>query len=370
MNNPNLHMGPSIVQKPDAAVTANPATLPDGMPVDDNRPREQDPFPFFGTFLVIIIGAVGWTIVNHASSPVLLSAMIPATINAIFAMGVGFLIRQNGWVSFGHAAFLGLPAYAVGYAFNTGVVSPETAIVGAVVATGILAFGIVTIIGRTSGIALSMLTLAIGQAFYEWSTKSRAVGGSDGLTVDMPSSVFGLSSGVFLTRTSMFVVCWAVLLAVIIILELISRSAFGKLTEAIRDNQERARFLGYRTLMPRAIIFVLSVLITAVAGVLSLLNNGFVSPDSLHWSASGMGLIMALLGGVTRVWGPILGAITYVLLQDYVGDAMEHWLAIVGASLIAVIVAFPEGLSGLLLKTIARASSLADRSTRSKGKSA
>jgi branched-chain amino acid transport system permease protein len=330
----------------------------------------RDPFPFFGIFLVLLIGAAGWNVVSRASSPVLLSAVVPATINAIFAMGVGFLIRQNGWVSFGHAAFFGLPAYVAGYAFNSGALPPEIALVASIVATGMTAFIIAVVIGRTSGVALSMVTLAIGQAFYEWSTKSRAVGGSDGMTVDMPASLFGLSGKLFVNRVSMFAVCWVTLFVVIIVLELVSRSPFGKLTEAIRDNDERIRFLGYRTLMPRALIFVLSACVTAIAGVLSLLNNGFVSSDTLHWSTSGTALIMALLGGVARVWGPILGAVAYILLRDYVGDATEHWQAIVGASLIVVIVAFPEGLSGLLLQTIARVSSVAGVLSRSKGRSA
>jgi branched-chain amino acid transport system permease protein len=167
----------------------------------------------------------------------------------------------------------------------------------------------------------------------------------------------------------MFAVCWVTLFVVIIVLELVSRSPFGKLTEAIRDNDERIRFLGYRPLMPRVLIFVLSACVTAIAGVLSLLNNGFVSSDTLHWSTSGTALIMALLGGVTRVWGPILGAVAYILLRDYVGDATEHWLAVVGVSLIVVIVAFPEGLSGLLIQSIARVSA-AGVLSRSKGRSA
>ena len=309
-----------------------------------------EPFPYFGPAVVVVLGVIGWGIVHSATSPVLLSSVVPALISAIFATGVGFLIRQNGWVSFGHAAYFGLPAYAAGFAFNNGLFSPEVAVVGSVVGVGLLAFLIALVIGRTSGVALSMLTLAIGQAFYEWSTKERAVGGSDGLTVNAPASLFGLPGSAYFNRTSMFAICWGTLLVIIIVLELIAHSPFGKLTEAIRDNEERVRFLGYRTLIHRVTIFTISACVTAVAGILSLLNNGFISPDSLHWTKSGMALIMALLGGVARVWGPLLGAVVYFVLRDYVGDATEHWLAVVGTGLIVVIVGFPSGLSGLLVR--------------------
>jgi branched-chain amino acid transport system permease protein len=311
-----------------------------------------EPLPFFGVILVVFLGGLGWVVLRFIASPVLLSLMVPAMIYSIFALGVGFLIKQNGWVSFGHAVFYGLPAYATGIAFTNGIGSPEVAVVISLLATAAMAFLIALVIGRVSGIALGMLTLAIGQAFYELATKVRAFGGSDGLTVTTPASLFGLPGDVFLDRPSMFLISWGALLVVILGLELLIRSPFGKLTEAIRDNEERVRFLGYRTLVHQASIFAVSASVAAVAGVLSTLNNGFVSPDMLDWNSSGMALIMALLGGATRVWGPILGAVAYVVLRDYLGDATEHWLAIIGASLIVVVVTFPDGLSGLLLQAI------------------
>jgi branched-chain amino acid transport system permease protein len=313
-----------------------------------------EPFPFFGVVLVILIGAVCWVLVNFSSSPVMLSLLVPSMIFAIFALGVGFLIKQNGWVSFGHAAFFGLPAYATAIAFTDGGISPEIATIGSLFGTAVMAFLVALIVGRVSGIALGMLTLAIGQAFYELSTKLRAFGGSDGFTVSNPTALFGIPGEAFLNRSTMFVICWIALLVVILGLELLIRSPYGKLTEAIRDNEERVRFLGYGTLVHQSLIFAISALIVGVAGILSTLNNGFVSPDMLHWSSSGTALIMALLGGVTRVWGPVLGAIAYVALRDYLGEATEHWLAIVGMSLIVVVVAFPAGLTGLLLKAIER----------------
>ena len=316
--------------------------------------REGDPLPYFGSCIVVVLGAAGWIVLSHVESPVLLALLVPAMIYAIFALSVGFAIKQNGWVSFGHAVFFGLPAYATAIAFIKGGLSPELAVIGAVLAAAALAFLMALVIGRVSGIALGMLTLAVGQGFYELAMRMRAVGGSDGLNVNGPDSLFGLSGSVFLNRATMFAVAWATLLVITLGVEIFIRSPYGRLTEAIRDNEDRERFLGYRTLPHRAVVFGISGLIAAVGGVLSTLSNGFVSPDLLHWSSSGTALIMALLGGVTRAWGPILGAVAYIVLRDYLGDMTEHWLAVVGAALIVVVVTFPAGLSGLLLRLFVR----------------
>lgn len=324
-----------------------------------------EPMPYFSILLVVLFGVFGWIAISSGGSAVLLSAIIPATIYAIFATGVGFLIRQNGWVSFGHAVYFGMPAYLVGTAFASDVVSAEVAVIGAILVTGLSAFLIGLVIGRVSGIALSMLTLAIGQAFYEWAMRSRPVGGSDGLTVDVPDPLFGLPGDMFFDRLWMFAFCWVALLGVVVIVEAVTRSRFGTLTEAIRDNEERVRFLGYRTLVNRAAIYALSAGITGVAGVLLVISNGFISPDTLHWSTSGTGLVMALLGGFTRTWGPLIGAVTYMLLRNFVGDATEHWLAIIGAGLIVIIVIFPAGLSGLIMQALAGIARLSDRRSRS-----
>ena len=111
--------------------------------------------------------------------------------------------------------------------------------------------------------------------------------------------------------------CWSVLLGG---LALLLRGRFGAITEAVRDNEERARFIGIRTLLPRAALFALSAGITSVAGVLTALNTGFVSPESLHWSVSGVALMMVVVGGYKALWGPALGATVYFLAKDVLGD--------------------------------------------------
>ena len=151
----------------------------------------------------------------------------------------------------------------------------------------------------------------------------------------------------------MFVVCWVVLMIVLGGLWLLMRSPFGLLTAAIKTNEERARFIGYETLLPRAAIFALSALLAAIAGVLATFYNAFISPDMLHWTLSGSALIMAIIGGTAAVWGPALGAIVFFFIKEIAGDATEHWPAVIGAILIVVTVFVPAGLSGLLARLVA-----------------
>jgi branched-chain amino acid transport system permease protein len=128
------------------------------------------------------------------------------------------------------------------------------------------------------------------------------------------------------------------------------REPFGRLTAAIRENEERARFIGYETTLPRVLILALSAFVVSVAGVLFTLYNIFVSPDVLHWSLSGSALIMAIIGGPQVTWGPTLGAIVYFFAKDLVGDLTEHWQGIIGLILIAVTLVLPAGLGGALAK--------------------
>ena len=283
------------------------------------------------------------------SSPLMLSLLAQASFAAIFAVGVGFLIRQNGMVSFGHAVFYGLPGYMIAMALPGGSVQAEVLIIGSVVLTGILGFAIGLVIVRVHGIAFGMLTLAIGQGLYVAVTRVRGItGGHDGMNLRLPRELFGLPLKLLQQPQGMFIVSWLVLMAILVCIWFFSRSHWGRLTEGIRDNEERIRFLGYHTLLPRALVFAASTVITAIGGVLFVVYNTFISPDAVHWTASGSALIMAILGGAGSTWGPALGAFVYFLLKHVAGEYTTHWLSIIGVALILVSVAFPTGLAGLV----------------------
>lgn len=300
--------------------------------------------------------AAGWALPAIITSTLLLTLATQALINGVLATGVGFLVKQNGVVSFGHAVFYGMGAYVIALALKTGTVSAELAILAALAIPTLLAFGLGLVIVRIPGVAFSMLTLAIDQAFYEVVLKWRELAnGDDGLAISFPRELFGVETALFQRPGSMFTVCWVALVLVVAGLYWLSRSQLGLLTEAIRENEERSRFIGYRTVVPRALIYAVSAFIGALGGVLFALYNTFVSPEILHWTLSGSALIMAIIGGTRALWGPALGAVVFFFLKDIVGDATEHWPAIIGLILIAVTVLLPQGLSGALLKARDRA---------------
>jgi branched-chain amino acid transport system permease protein len=299
----------------------------------------------------VVALALGAAVSLGISSGKLLSLMTQATIYAMFALGVGLLLRQNGMVSFGHALFFGSAGYIAAILLQLRAVPAELAMLIAVLGLTVFAFVIGLVIVRVPGVAFSMLTLAVGQMAYLAASRSRGLtGGADGISVDWPSTLFGVPTSLLLEPAGMLMLSWSVLVLVLLGLALLLRGRFGGVTEAARDNEERARFIGIETLVPRAAIYALSAAVTSVAGVLAALNSGFVSPESLHWSVSGVALMMVVVGGTRMLCGPALGAVVYFLAKDVLGEHAQHWLAIFGIALIVVIVFAPEGLSGILLR--------------------
>ena len=205
------------------------------------------------------------------------------------------------------------------------------------------------VIVRVPGIAFGMLTLAIGQMAYLLATRATGMtGGTDGMSVAWPNEVFGFSQSVLLKPAVLFMIAWVLMVVVTYILLWVIRTRFGAITEAIRDNEERARFIGITTTVPRSLIFAISGVVTGIAGLLSSFNTGFVSPENLHWSVSAITLLMVVVGGFKRPVGPIVGAIVYFLFKDLLGEYATHSNAIFGAALIAVIVFSPDGITGAI----------------------
>ena len=293
--------------------------------------------------------AVGAVVAATVTYGTVLSLLTQAIIYAVFASGVGLLLRQNGMVSFGHALFFGAAGYGVGLLLQMQAMPAEVAMLVTLLVLTAVAFVMGLVIVRVPGVAFGMLTLAVGQMFYLTASRSRGLtGGADGMNIEWPATLFGLPMSQLLKSSHMFLLCWTVLVLVLLALALLLRSRFGSITEAVRDNEERARFIGIRTLLPRAAIYALSALVTGVAGLLSALNTGFVSPENLHWSLSGVALMMVVVGGYKALWGPALGAVVYFLAKDILGDYANHWMAIFGVALITVIVFSPTGIAGAL----------------------
>jgi branched-chain amino acid transport system permease protein len=306
------------------------------------------------------LSLIGWTLTAlvlgtllsvFVKSDTMLSLLTQAITYAMLALGIGVLLRQNGVASFGHAAFYGSSSYVLAILLQTGATSAEAATLIAVVGVAVVAFILGLVFVRVPGIAFGMLTLAVGQMLYLTASRSRGLtGGTDGMNVAWPDRVWGFQLSHILIPAHIFMICWIALVLVVLALAILLSGRFGAVTEAIRDNEERARFLGIRTLLPRAAVFSLSAGIAALSGALTSLNTGFISPDNLHWSVSGVALMMVVVGGYSRLWGPPLGAIIYFLAKDLLGSYAEHWMAIFGIALIFTIIFSPRGLVGLFVR--------------------
>jgi branched-chain amino acid transport system permease protein len=200
-------------------------------------------------------------------------------------------------------------------------------------------------------VAHAMLTLAVGQAFYEIAFRWRELAkGDDGMSFDLPPRIFGFASSSLQDPAVMVVVAWSALVLALAGLALFVNSRIGQIAAAVRDNEERARFIGHDTAIPPAVVYAIAAFLAALAGVLQATYNGYIAPQMFHWSLSGTALIMAVVGGAQFIVGPAIGAVCFFFLKDFAGRFAEFWPAIVGTVLVAVTLLMPQGMVGLAFR--------------------
>ncbi|GAC1329298.1 MAG: branched-chain amino acid ABC transporter permease [Collimonas sp.] len=272
-------------------------------------------------------------------------------IMALAAISLNFLLGFTGVLSFGHAAYFGLGAYGVGMTIK--YLTPSTPLgilVGVAVGTAAAAV-IGALIVKLRGVYFAMATIAFGQVFYFIAFRWNAVtGGDDGLSGwhRMPVNL-GFGTLDILGNDKIFyylvLICFAVAIAVMAAL---LRSPFGRTLLAIRENERRARFLGISIERHIWLSFMISCLFVSLAGTLYALLNNFADPHGLHWSQSGDFVIMTVLGGMRSLWGPLLGAAIFVVLQDYISSRTENWMSFIGLLFVLVVLFFPRGVLGII----------------------
>jgi branched-chain amino acid transport system permease protein len=314
--------------------------------------RPAKPRSDFAALAVLLAGAValltGFALPWIVPSKLAMSLLAQSLFDALLATSVGVLILQNGRVSFGQAAFSGLGGYAFGVLVARKLVGAEAALLIALLLPTLLAFLLGLVIARVSGVAHAMLTLAVGQAFYEIAFRWRELAkGDDGMSFDLPARIFGISSRSLQDPAIMLVLTWSILVVVLVGLTLFARSRTGMIAAAIRDNEERSRFLGYSTMVPRALVYAIAAFVAAISGVLQATYNGYIAPQMFHWTVSGFALIMAIIGGAKFIVGPTVGAIVLFYIKDFAGQVAEYWPAIVGGALVVVTLTMPQGIVGL-----------------------
>lgn len=266
-------------------------------------------------------------------------------IFGIAAVGLNLVLGFGGMVSFGHAAFLGLGAYGVGMLMEAGITNGYLQLAVLLAAGGGAALIIGAICLRTSGLYFIMITLAFAQFFYYVGVGLKPYGGVDGFTFRGRSHFAAwLPLGNDLV---FYYFVWAILALVLILLYRLVHARFGLALIGTRSNEPRMRSVGLATYRHKLIAFVISGLLCTLAGGLLANLTQFVGPDYMHWTRSGDLLIMAIIGGMSSVVGPVLGAILYLLLEQGLGQLTEHWPIVLGPLLILIVLFARQGLMGL-----------------------
>jgi branched-chain amino acid transport system permease protein len=281
-----------------------------------------------------------------ADAPFYIGLVTRIMVFAIAAVSLDLILGYGGLVSFGHAAYLGIGAYAVGilsyHGIDNGFVHFAVALLAAAAAA--LIIGFVSL--RTSGVYFIMITLAFSQMVYFLGVSLNQYGGDDGLNIARHSA-FGvpldLDEPVVLYY---FVLGW--LLLFLLLGGRIVRSRFGVLLQGVRSNERRMIALGFPTFRYKLTAFVMAGAACGVAGALFANLTLFVSPSIMHWTRSGEILMMVILGGIGSLIGPVFGAAAYLILESVLSRLTEHWQAVLGPLLILVVLFSKSGLYGLL----------------------
>ncbi|HEX2542380.1 MAG TPA: ABC transporter permease [Caldimonas sp.] len=276
----------------------------------------------------------------NTAAPYALVLMIDLLIAVLFAASLHFLMGPAGMHSFGHAAYFGLGAYGAALFFKAGGLPMEAALLLAplLAAAGALVFGWFCV--RLSGVYLAMLTLAFAQivwsVVFQWDALT---GGSNGLVGIWPASWLAPRPAYYLLVLACTVLGCALLVRML-------HASFGLALRASRDSPVRAAAIGIRVPRLQWIAFVVAGTVAGLGGALFAFGKGTISPETLGVARSIDGLVMVLLGGVTTVSGPWLGAALFTWLQDVVARQTDYWRALLGLVMLALVLAFPLGVAG------------------------
>ncbi len=264
----------------------------------------------------------------------------------LFACAFNLLLGYGGLLSFGHAAYFGSASYVAAHAAKVWGLTPELAIIcgtGAAFVLGVL-FGSLAI--RRQGIYFAMVTLAFAQMVYFFALQAPFTGGEDGIQGVPRGDLFGVLS--LQSDFALYFVVLAIVAAGILLIYRIIHSPFGQVLKAIRENEDRAISLGYRVNQYKLAVFVLSATLAGLAGGTKAMVFQLASLTDVHWSMSGEVVLMALLGGMGTVFGPIVGAVVIVTMQNYLAT-LGAWVTIIqGTIFVIAVLLFREGIVGVI----------------------
>ncbi len=263
---------------------------------------------------------------------------------AIFVMAFNLLAGYAGLVSFGHAAFFGMGAYAAAWAAKHWGVSAEAAVAIGGLAGGALGVVIGWLAIRRTGIYFAMITLALAQLVYFFCVQAPFTNGENGIQQVPRSPLLGVIP--LKSEMAMYWFVAGVFVIAFIIVRRIIHSPFGNVVRAIRENEPRATSLGYRTRNYKLMVFVLSALLSGVAGGLKALVFGIATLENVHYATSSEVVLMTLVGGFGTIFGPLAGAFTVSAMENYLAP-FGAWVTVAqGAIFIAAVLLFRRGIVG------------------------
>jgi branched-chain amino acid transport system permease protein len=275
----------------------------------------------------------------------LLTLFTRILILAMAATSLNLILGYGGMVSFGHAAYLGIGGYAIGILASEGITAgfvqwPVALLVSALVA---LIVGLLCL--RTRGVYFIMITLAFAQMVYYLGAGLARYGGDDGLTIYRRSQ-FGFLD--LSHKTTFYYVCLALLMAAIYFVWRLVNSRFGMVIQGARSNERRMQSIGFPTFRYRLTCFVIAGTMCGLAGALLANHTDFVSPAMMYWTRSGDLIVMVVLGGMASSFGPLIGAVALLVLEEELSGITEYWQIILGPLLLLVVLFARRGIDGLL----------------------
>ena len=285
-------------------------------------------------------------IANAIGEPYYVTLFTRIVILAIAAVGLNLILGYGGLVSFGHAMYVGIGAYAVGilgfYGIDSGWLHVAAALgVGALVA---LVIGLVCL--RTSGMAFIMITLAFAQMLYFLAISLKQFGGDDGLNINVRSD-FGLFS--LRSNVALYYAAFAVLVACLAGLARLVESRFGMVIRGGRSNERRMAALGFPMLRYKLTAYVISALVCVLSGVLLANLTKFAAPSYMAWQASGDLIVMIVLGGMGTVLGPVAGALALIVFEEILTAWTTHWMVVLGPVIVLIVLTAKKGLYGYIV---------------------
>jgi branched-chain amino acid transport system permease protein len=314
-------------------------------PISPARPAPAH-WHALGPVLLFAALALVPTAASFGAESYILSLMTRVVVLGLAAMSLDLLVGYAGLVSFGHAAFLGIGAYAVGILSAEGIDDGAVQLAAALAGSALFALATGAVSLRTRGVSFIMITLAFGQMMFFLATSLAGYGGDDGTTLSGRSRLFGRD--LLASDTALYYVALACLAGAYALCRMVVASRFGRVLSGARENATRMEAIGFQPFRYRLVAYVLAGMIAGLAGWLLANQTGFVSPATMSWQRSGDLIFMVVLGGQGSLHGAILGAVAFLLAEDVLAHVTEHWRIVFGPLLILAVLFARGGLIGLL----------------------